>query len=199
MKFTIDFRKGLFSERRLKVDNTFKEIIDEKKLHEDDLLFGEYSDARLWVDYNPTVTIEGVSYETGNSARKVGTPIIYIKFHRLTKPKKHLATKEEINEVLRNGDNEKYNMLVIDFDGQPKLIQDVHRGYAVRFEGYGAKGNYVGRGISQHHVNKTYKLYLEAWLLHLTSGQMVFKDHLLDDSSEDELISKIKNAISKYR
>ncbi|CAJ1003895.1 hypothetical protein [Brevibacillus aydinogluensis] len=198
MKFTIDFVRRLSSEKRLKVDNCFKTINEERKVYEDDMIFKSYEDAEYWFYDNLTADIDGQEYQTKPKMSRLGSPIFVIRPHRISKPKKHLITKEELREVLINGDNEVYNMLVVDYDGYPKLIQKPSSAYAVRLEGYAAGNNYVGRQSKLYHLDETYRILLEAWLLHLTSGQSIYKDYLSGELQEEELIEKIHEAIEKY-
>jgi len=198
MTFTIDFVRVLSSEKRLKVDNCFKTITEERKLYDDDLVFKNYADAQHWFHNNLTANIDGQEYQTKPKMSRIGSPYFDIRFHRIYKPKKHFITKEELREVLINGDNEVYNMLVVDFDGYPKLIQQPSAAYAVRLEGYAAGNNYVGKQSKLYHLDETYKTLLEAWLLHLSSSRSIYRDYLSGEHQEEELIRKINEAIEKY-
>lgn len=117
-----------------------------------------------------------------------------IKIHRIGYPK-HLFTKDEIKEVLKNGNDEKNNVLVIDSNGYAKLIEspkkyELYR-YPVRHEGYNAFNNYVGKYSSLNHLNDEYISSLEGWLEYLENGEAVYIDYIKNELDELELLEKI--------
>jgi len=198
MKFTIIFDKNLSDDKRLKKDGSFGEIDDINKLYEDDKLFNTWEEAKSWLVENPYAVIDGVDYETDPVSHMLGTPSFDIRPHRISKPKKFYPLKQEIYNLLRNANDDVYNMLVIDFEGNSKLIQKPGFSYAVRLEGFGAGNGYVGIDSKMNHFETTYLTLLEGWLTHLEStGISIYQDYCSHRKSEQELIDGILEEIDK--
>lgn len=107
---------------------------------------------------------------------------------------KHLFTKKEIEKVLRNGDDSKNNILVIDSDGYAHLIEDkeyIRQKYSVCHESYNAFNNYVGKYSSLSGLDSEYISSLQGWLRYLKSGRRQYIDYVGENTKEDELIAEI--------
>lgn len=118
-------------------------------------------------------------------------------FHFLINLKKsgkptHLFTKEEIEEVMRNADDRRHNMLVIDEDGYAKIVQDSGLLYPVRHESWDAGNMYVGKYSKLLTLNDNYISSLQGWLVYLQSGRTVYMDYVHENTNEDILIKEIK-------
>lgn len=117
-----------------------------------------------------------------------------VNFKRMKKPT-HLFTKDEIEQILRNGNDHVHNTLVIDFDGYVHLIANREKDlsqYAVKHESYGALNNYVGKYSSLLHLQEEYIGSLEAWKEHLEYQRRVYKDYNKNAYNEEELINRIE-------
>ncbi|MBE6047759.1 MAG: serine/threonine protein kinase [Clostridium sp.] len=119
--------------------------------------------------------------------------IFEVEVWKIGKPT-HMFTKEELRDILRNGDDHKNNYLVIDENGYFRLLQSSREKstFPVRFEGFNAFNNYVGKYSSLNHLDNLYVMALEGWLQYLSRGTSVYMDYKRDKYSEQELISKIK-------
>ena len=119
--------------------------------------------------------------------------IFEIKIWKIGKPS-HMFTKDELKDILINGDDHKNNYLVIDENGYFKLLQRSREKatFPVRFEGFKAFNNYVGKYSSLNHLDNLYVMALEGWLQYLSRGTSVYMDYKRDKYSEQELLFKIK-------
>jgi len=127
----------------------------------------------------------------------------YINMKRLKRPK-HLFTKEEIIEVLRRGNDNYYNRLVINKDGYIELVQPKEIEYLEIFKypvlGYEfpVKNNMVGEMAPiNDYIEDVYMLMLDAWYEHLRCGENVcISDYV--SLSEKELLNGINYELNKY-
>lgn len=193
LEFSISFSHSTLNMRDFYLTN-------EGKLIEDDFFHKEYS--RYYKLYNREKAfglidkcnsyIKEKSKEAGINYNcdevtfsihilKVGKPV-------------HMFTKQEIEDVLRSGNDHRNNYLVIDEDGFVKLVQQVKYAvtYPVRFEGFGAYNNYVGEYSSLSNLNNIYRMALEGWLSYLDHNRSVYADYTRDKYTEDELLKKIR-------
>jgi hypothetical protein len=96
---------------------------------------------------------------------------------------KAFFTKEEVAQVLRAGDDNRNNSLIVDFEGNVKLVPftNNNKTYAARFETFGAGNGYVGEKSQLNHLTGTYQALLEAWVSYLEYGQAnkigVYRDY----------------------
>ncbi|MEA5096226.1 MAG: hypothetical protein VB128_14830 [Sedimentibacter saalensis] len=115
----------------------------------------------------------------------------------------HLFTKQEIEDVLRSGDDELNNVLIVDEGGYVKLLQDSkiklyeRDTYSVINETYCAFNNYVGRYSPLYHLDDEYISCLEGWLEHLEREESVYKDYYNKNRNVEELKNEIKALIAK--
>jgi Serine/threonine protein kinase len=116
-----------------------------------------------------------------------------IQFKRCENPT-HLFTKSEIEEAMRNADDRKNNMLVIDENGFAKIIQNINDGYLfpVRNESWGAGNVYVGKYSRLSTLNDDYIASLQGWLLYLQTGRKVYMDYTHENTNVAELLDSIK-------
>ncbi|WP_108073520.1 hypothetical protein [Heyndrickxia sporothermodurans] len=170
-----------------------------------DMLFKSYEDAKFWLDSTGRVIINGV--ETSTIPKVEGKLFddgysFEIVAHRTTKPKNPVITRQQLKNVLINGDDNVSNSLVIDYEGMPKLIQLVNRTpsaieeYPVRFETFAAGNGYVGSISDLNHLETTYQALLEAWAMHITTGRSFYRDCVSGENTEEELIDEIESEIS---
>ena len=106
---------------------------------------------------------------------------------------KHLFTRDEIGEAMRQADDRLHNVLVIDEDGYAHVISDINRApsYPVRHETWDAGNCYVGKYSTLRTLDDMYVQSLEGWYDYLTHGRSVHKDYIDGVLSCDELIQKI--------
>ncbi|SYX85056.1 hypothetical protein [Paenibacillus alvei] len=197
MKYFIDYSKSIFETKRLKINGEFRDIPDDNNLYEDDQQFSSWHDANNWFSRNTQALIDGVSLETKPESYLLGSGHFEIRPYRDSKPQKYLVTKDELKTLLLQGNDEHYNMLVLDFDGYPQLVPKPSFSYAVRLEGYVGGNGYVGKHSKLNHLNDTYSMLLEAWLLHLQCSKSIYKDYKSGELSDEELISEIYSEIER--
>lgn len=106
---------------------------------------------------------------------------------------KHLFTREEIGEAMRQADDRVSNVLVIDEDGYAHVISNIYHAnsYPVRHELWDAGNCYVGKYSDLSTLNDMYVQSLEGWYDYLTHGRRVRKDYIEGSLSCEELIKKI--------
>jgi len=115
-----------------------------------------------------------------------------IDIFRIGKPI-HMFTKLEMKDLLRKGDDHKNNYLVIDEDGHLQLLQNKYATtYPVRFEGFCAYNNYVGKHSSLSHLEDEYKMALQGWVQYLSSNKSDYQDYVEEKYNEDDILAKIK-------
>ena len=117
-----------------------------------------------------------------------------VDFERIGKPI-HLFTSDELYHVLRNADDRVDNMLVINEDGNIKIIQEIQDGilYPVRNESWNAGNMYVGKYADLSDHFQLYIQLLNSWRNYLKYD----KDHTIDyyhnvNETEAELIEEVK-------
>lgn len=200
MKYTIDLSDILHTTHRLKKDGTFKQFLGnhEKEILEDDFTFDNYSEARLWKNRQDFIEVDGRKIPVNPVSSHLSDPSVGIRPHRTGKPKQDYFTMDELRKVLLNGNDNYNNSLIVDFDGFLHVVpfkEALERGYAVRYETFGAGNGYVGRESSLNHIEDTYLALLSAWSIHLHSHNKVYRDYPPTES-EEEIIQEIKEAIA---
>lgn len=106
----------------------------------------------------------------------------------------HLLTKDEIYDLLLNGDDSKNNTLVVDYKGRPFLLPEADdcSQYPVVLETFCAGNNYVGKLTDIDNRDDEYLLCLEGWLNYLSSGREQGRSDMPCFRKEDELLEEIK-------
>nr|WP_259549244.1 hypothetical protein [Heyndrickxia oleronia] len=198
MKYTIDIYKIIYTTHRLKKDGTFKpfKLSHEKELEEDDYTFDSYANAKIWLDNQDYVEASGEKIPVNPSSYGIADPSVRIRPHRTGKPKQKVFSKEQLKEVLLNGDDRINNSLIVNNDGFLKLVpfsQVRNISYAVRFETFDSGNGYVGKGASLYNLDEIYLSLLDAWAIHLVSHDRIYKDHP-SNQTEEELLKEIDEA-----
>lgn len=121
----------------------------------------------------------GISFEA--RLKKEGTP-------------SHLFTEKEIEELMRNADDNNFNKLVIDEDGYAHIIQNPKQGflYPVSQETWDAGNMYVGKNSNLSDLHDSYVLCMHLWLAYLETGQYMYDDYYVPDDGLDKIIEKVK-------
>lgn len=116
-----------------------------------------------------------------------------INIKRCGKPE-HIFTKGEIEELMRNADDRKNNILVIDENGYPKIIQDINEGnlYPVRHESWNAGNLYVGKYSDISSLDDDYISSLQGWLEYLKYNKHVSIVYWDDNRDEESLLREIR-------
>lgn len=198
MKYTIDVG-FLETKYRLKNDSTFREFKGKfsKELEDDDEVFLDYNEAKNYAKSLESIEVDGevIQVNTG----KLGNYTISAKPHRVSKPKKHFITRQELKEVLVNGDDSRNNSLILDMDGYLKLIPFSEwrsTPYAVRYETFGANNGYVGINSNLSHLELTYLTMIDGWVNHLNSHEQIYKDYV-GKVDEEKLLKEIEELIEE--
>lgn len=115
---------------------------------------------------------------------------------------KPFFTKEEMAEVLKAGNDERHNSLIVTFDGTVQLVpftRDI-KDYAVRYETFAAGNSYVGEKSQLNHLDRTYQGMLEGWVEFLGQGKEnregIYKDYATYESTVEELQRKAQKLVS---
>ncbi|MCM3175924.1 hypothetical protein [Paenibacillus sp. MER 99-2] len=214
MRFSLNANKmllGIGDTYRLKKNSAWVKQRDFKHFDETDLLFNSYSSAQLWLQQNSQVNIDGKTVLTMEDSDGVHNLLDFDKInfeiilHRTDVPANPIFSKEELRNVLLHGNEEHDNALIIDFDGYLKLVPLIDRSartlteYAVRFNTFDAGNGYVGANSNLFHLDNTYTILLEAWLLHLISGRELYSDGRMGEESVEEIISEINGQLDILR
>lgn len=196
MKFTIDAMNMIFTTHRLKKNGSFEKFqADSKVLLDDDMAFDSYQAAKAWKLGKDEVVIDGEKVKVNPGAISLTDTYLRIRPHRTNKPKQMVFTKSDVEEVLRNGNDEIHNVLVVDWDGYVHLLpfRQGKEGYAVRIESFQAGNGYVGPKSRLNHLNDTYLTLLEGWLTHLRTHDSVYRDYS-STRDEEEILKDIQDA-----
>jgi hypothetical protein len=194
MKFTIDVVKLIMTTHRLKKDGTFKEIsfID---VLPDDMIFDTIQEAQFWKENQSEFQVVGKMIKANPTSTGMADSYLHIRSHRVGKPKQMVFSKQEVENVLKYGNDNIHNSLVVDFDGFVHLVpfEQAITGYAVRFETFQAGNGYVGSKSSLNHLDGTYLALLEGWLDHLETHDCEYRDSE-SRRSEVDILSDINQA-----
>lgn len=135
----------------------------------------------------------GVLYSEKKISIDTSEKLFDIEIKKIGKPI-HLFTKIEIEDVMRNGDDSRNNILVIDEKGYAKLItSDENRYlYPVSHESFSAYNNLVGKYSKLSTLDDEYISSLQGWLMYLQTGESVYMDYVHENTNEDELLKSIK-------
>lgn len=127
----------------------------------------------------------GISFEA--KLKKEGTP-------------SHLFTESEIEDLMRNADDENNNQLVIDEDGYAHIIQGFKQGnlYPVSQETWCAGNMYVGKDSNLSDLHNSYVLCMHLWLSYLKNGRHMYDDCYVSDNGLDKVIEAVKQFYSDY-
>jgi hypothetical protein len=211
MFFSINASKVLLGidTYRLKKDGSWQSQDDFKDFEDSDMLFDSYGSAEYWLKSHPIVSIDNETVET-----KEPEEVFFLDFknfsfeivlHRTHKPRNPVFSKEQVKDVLINGDDNFHNSLIIDFEGFPRLIP-LHHGtslalteYAVRYETFDAGNGYVGSKSKLNHLDRTHLALLETWHTHLICGRELSTDSLQDNKTEERFIAEINEELSKLK
>ncbi|MFF2156327.1 hypothetical protein ACFVVQ_13510 [Paenibacillus chitinolyticus] len=199
--FTIDIRKVYVYTHRLQKDDTFKEVNQNLNIQEGDTVFEDYDLAEQWMKNNPVVYVDDEKIYNESETYSFGSPSFNIRQHRTSLPQNIFFTKEEVANVLENGDDEVNHVLVVDYDGIVHLLPECSnlRGYAVRFETFIAGKGYVGSTGNLRHLDETYRALLDAWVEHLHHGDEAYRDYDIGKITVEELKKEAEALVAKMR
>lgn len=107
---------------------------------------------------------------------------LYIKVHiEYRGNPTHLFDEEEIRVLMKEADDRKDNVLVIDEEGKPDILTDLRKShwYPVHQEEWNAGLVYVGKYSDLSDAERSYKNLLYGWLKYLKHKKPVFADEQL--------------------
>lgn len=107
MLYTIDVG-FIYTEYRLKQDGTFKKFQGEhfKEVEEDDLTFSNFTEAKSIAKKIQKIEVAGETIDVDSS--NIVSKSVMLRPHRTGKPLNAIFTKEDVKQVLING-NDKIN------------------------------------------------------------------------------------------
>lgn len=196
--FYITFEKGHISHRSLLTDENLYLCIDgkikklkDKNLHEVYYVYNR--DEAIKLKNRCMEFVNQNCIENHFDEPRVYEQFFSIKLKRVGKPT-HLFSRSEIEKSMRNADDRKHNMLVIDEDGYAKVIEDMDYRflYPVRHESWNAGNMYVGKYSRLDTLEDDYISSLQGWLIYLKSGRTVYMDYIHENANEEELLNEIK-------
>lgn len=199
MIYTIDVG-FLDTDYRLKQDGSFKQFNGEssKDVESDDKTFESYSDANFVADKIDSITVDNEIINVRTS--QLGSEHVTVRPHRTDKPQNAIFTRDDLRNVLLNGNDNRNNSLILDFDGNLRLIPFEDwptTPHAVRYESFVAGNGYVGSENSLSHLESTYLSMLSGWERHLQSHDTVYIDYTVpfDEQSKIAAIKELVNQL----
>lgn len=119
-----------------------------------------------------------------------------IRIRKVANPS-HIFTREDVELAMRNADDRKNNILVVDENGFIQILTAPVqlKSYPVRLETWHAGNLYVGKYSSLSTLDNTYLLALQGWYKYLSIGQTVYSDYVEGNHQADDyiqLISQLK-------
>lgn len=198
MIYTID--AGFFhTDYRMKKDGTFQKFKGQhfKEVEDDDETFVSQSDAKFTASKINSIEVDGetINLRTGH----LGSMHITVRPHRTGKPSNKLFSREDLKQVLLNGDDNRNNSLIVDFEGDLRLIpyEDIRSTpHAVRYESFQSGNGYVGFDSSLSHLERTYLGMLDGWESHLICHDSIYVDYT-EPFDEKDKISSIEKLIDE--
>ncbi len=123
-----------------------------------------------------------------------------IKMNKCGDPE-HLFTKEELIQVLEVADDRRSNKVVIDENGEVRLVNDDAYLYPVRNETFQAGNMYVGKYANVIGVaNDLYPTLLGAWIDYLEYGKHNYIDYYKYYNKDVERLEKrAKELMSEHK
>ena len=113
----------------------------------------------------------------------------------MRKKARHLFTKKEVEQVIRNADDSVDNRLVINEYGRLCVVQINQDLYPVCFEYWPRNCGYFGKLVSEKHLAEVYSFALSGYLSYLKTGTSEYVDFDYVGGSDEEKIKKIKELI----
>lgn len=211
MFFTINAYKFLLDSEdiyRLCKDNTWKQQSNLFPFDPDtDMLFESFTSADRWLQSNNPIYVNGEIIDLNEEVSDLfdGKYNFEIIAHRISKPSNPIFTREQLRNVLISGNDSHSNSLVIDYDGNPKLVPLLNRSainvteYPVRVESFQAGNGYVGSQASLSHLDGTYLALLEAWEMHINTGRSFYLDHVSGELTKEQLKTKIMDVVNNLK
>ena len=136
-----------------------------------------------------------ISY-CGDETDVFSEPYFSVVIYRSGEPD-HLFTRHEIEDLMRNADDRKFNTLVIDENGEAQMVQEPGMAdfFPVINETWCAGNNYVGKYSVLGDLERTYRYCLGKWLDYLQEGLgQSRQDYLTHHERPEELVEMIKKA-----
>ena len=209
MIFTIDARVRFSPDFwKLQLDGSWRLVKDPKEINEKtDWTTKDISEVEKYIRTNPTVKLGAKVYSTEPDDVVICPDDIYVYFdptvHRLSKP--HRFTMDEMKKIIREGVDDRNNVLTLDLKGffsllefNPDVVHSIR--IAVRPEAFVAGNGYVGpeAASDEHFVVDAFRRMLSGWVGHLKSGKVNwFMDYPIAKTIEelwqelDELASRL--------
>jgi len=198
MLYSLDAENSKFEEYRLTKGRNWRRLMNGNfDLAVDDCIF--FSPEQLPEFSEETVlTLGGETYFVNANPISFGGPhaSVYPRLHRSAKPRKF--TLGELVNVIANGDDSKFNILVLDIEGHLKLVDfDQHSNddplIAVRYETFCAENKYVGMDAAEDDAFTTelYLNMLDSWVTHLRTRKLNIMDDVPTQENEKDLLAQI--------
>ncbi|HFK1514999.1 TPA: serine/threonine protein kinase [Bacillus cereus] len=168
--------------------------------------FGDYLEFYKWNELEAFINKVKEDYSNLIKQFEILNSIdFYIRSKRVYKPSK-LFTRQDIEKVIFNANDQVTNQLVVNEDGEIELIPIESKDEKFKLEKYPVVGevfykktNSVGNSVeySVAQIEEIYKYMLDTWYRHLVDGERKSLSDYCTDSIE-ELLEKIKIAEQKY-
>ncbi|MGG5461373.1 hypothetical protein [Clostridium sp. B9] len=204
MFFTINaYKIPLESVYRLKCNSNWEPQDNFKEFDlVNDMVFKTHEEAEKWLEKEEILIVNGEKVNVlGAHVSYLGVDNFNIEIvvHRSEKPK--LFTIEDLRKLLEEGDDRYNNSLIIDFEGNLKLVQSnpediiYHSNYAVSNEVYNSGNGFVGRKLDDLYLRLIYLNLLDNWLLHIQTGRSIYVSCYEDNIDEKKTIYKINKLV----
>jgi hypothetical protein len=206
MIFTIEL-KGV-RQYRFQIDKNWRRLDDgDQSLHDSDFRTSSPSEVMSRTPYGTEIEIEGTLYKVSPTVGQI-SEILYgssTTFRREFPDS--MPNKEQLRAVIASGDDEHANSLILRLDGNFELRQrppfDINKNdptVVLRYETFAPGNDYIGLEASrdESHINNLFRSSLEAWLIHLRTGETRAYSDMLPTESSEQLKNEIEALRSKW-
>lgn len=187
---------------RLQKDETWR-LLENIKIEESDFLTSEENDIIKIQKVNSTINLDGNDWKLNpTSSTLFADDSVDYEVYTKREIKPSIPTKEQLIDVIANGDDKKNNTIILKTNGiyEIREIQNIdltikYPTIVVRNETFIAGNGYIGKEASQDEsfVNDIYTESLEYWLIHLEKGKTnMFSDGMMLHRKLDEVIAEIR-------
>lgn len=165
------------------------------KVNEDNIYYAYSRQVGQGVYNDCNLKIKNLVLAVGYDENDIRISSINFDLHFNGKPT-HLFSEEEIRQLMKEADDRKNNILVIDEDGYAQLVNRPFEAlwYPTRQESWCAGNIYVGKYSDLSDASGAYQVSLNGWLSYLETGDQQYGNEWIFYTPEEkeQCISEIK-------
>lgn len=200
MFFTLNLERSPFEQWRLQTDGTYRKLERSSDVEPDDQRFMLPGDLRRYYRTDVKANFNGNEIVANRTS---GTPgeVSYV-FQGIShrEEKVRVPAEIELMHLLRGGNDNRHNTLVLTLDGHFDLLDpgEVDIVYnptiAARTETYAAGNGYVGPEAASmtEYVHGVYRDMLALWVEHVETGHLNIHDDIGTEEPEADLLARLE-------